>query len=629
MKKISILVIFIFVSAFTASAQHILLTFSGRDARTNERAPLTEVQIPNLTQGWTIHSPLNYPQDSTIVFAATGIEEYENNGHAMKGIKLLQNNPNPFDGHTEVTLHIEEAGEVMLSLLDAQGRVLEKWENQNLAKGAHLFRVTASVPGLYVLSAYHNGKLSSIKMIHTGNHPHCQIDYAGATATPLLALSPKDAMRDVITDLPFEEGDLMGYRGIYQISNYMIIYGEWVVRNLVDSDYIPLPRQMRSITCPSTPFITDFDGNEYGTVVIGSQCWMKENLRTTHYANGTPISAGVTLSDLDGYYYHAGTLQEDAMYGYYYNWRAVMHGEAASNSNPSEVQGVCPMGWHVPSDVEWQMMEARIGVPASDTAVVGTRGSVAAKIAGDDCWSPSLLEAAPGNPNYFNRNMFGFSALPAGEYTSTPQNRCTDASFWSSTLRNDDAYQRRLFYDSEGISRSTSSIDIGRNVRCVRDLPIDTLPAEFCFESAQILCLDSLNHFSYPARTSAMDAMELVNRGCLNYCPAFSWFVIKIDEPGDIQLSISHSAGRDIDFACWGAFTGYDSSEQFISSMTPDELNDRILIDCHYGASSTEHCHIPNAQAGEWYILFVSNYSRAPGFITISQEGGNGSLGCE
>ena len=97
--------------------------------------------------------------------------------------------------------------------------------------------------------------------------------------------------------------------------------------------------------------IQDIDGNTYHTVQIGNQCWMQQNLRTTRYADGTPIPQGVNTNSATNplYYDYTASSFDLEKRGYFYNWPAVMNGAAASNANPSGVQGVCPQGWHVPS----------------------------------------------------------------------------------------------------------------------------------------------------------------------------------------------------------------------------------------------------------------------------------------
>ena len=109
--------------------------------------------------------------------------------------------------------------------------------------------------------------------------------------------------------------------------------------------------------------VKDIDGNKYDAVQIGDQVWMAENLRTTRYADGTSIPLGELESEETPYRYAPGTYQSNeeniinvSAYGYLYNWAAVMHGASSSDANPSGVQGICPRGWHVPSDAEWTQL---------------------------------------------------------------------------------------------------------------------------------------------------------------------------------------------------------------------------------------------------------------------------------
>ena len=104
--------------------------------------------------------------------------------------------------------------------------------------------------------------------------------------------------------------------------------------------------------------------------MIGNQCWMKENLRTTHFANGDSISMGSTVygdfyssaSDIV-YYAPNDSLSNVPAYGLLYNWKTATHGGVPenSNANPSGVQGVCPAGWHLPSTSEAGQLQQYIG----------------------------------------------------------------------------------------------------------------------------------------------------------------------------------------------------------------------------------------------------------------------------
>jgi len=93
--------------------------------------------------------------------------------------------------------------------------------------------------------------------------------------------------------------------------------------------------------------VTDYDGNFYKTVKIGNKCWMAENLKSLHYSDGSVIT---------GDYHYNGDSFNTRAFGKLYTWAAVMNGEPSSSSNPSEVQGICPEGWHVPSENEWKVL---------------------------------------------------------------------------------------------------------------------------------------------------------------------------------------------------------------------------------------------------------------------------------
>ena len=110
--------------------------------------------------------------------------------------------------------------------------------------------------------------------------------------------------------------------------------------------------------CPEFPTVTDVDGNTYTTVQLGCQCWMRENLRVTRYADRESIPLGTDTNSFMRYRYfpnHSAELVPT--FGYLYNWLAAMGHSKSSMENPSGVQGICPDGWHLPSDAEWGELE--------------------------------------------------------------------------------------------------------------------------------------------------------------------------------------------------------------------------------------------------------------------------------
>ena len=89
---------------------------------------------------------------------------------------------------------------------------------------------------------------------------------------------------------------------------------------------------------PVSDTVTDVDGYVYRTVTIGSQTWMAENLRVTCDPSGNPITS----------YFYDDDPANGARYGRLYTWDVAMNGSTAEGA-----QGICPDGWHIPTDAEW------------------------------------------------------------------------------------------------------------------------------------------------------------------------------------------------------------------------------------------------------------------------------------
>ena len=177
-----------------------------------------------------------------------------------------------------------------------------------------------------------------------------------------------------------------------------------------------------ALPCPSSPIVTDFDGNTYNTVLIGNQCWMAENLRTTKYADGTNIPLGTGTYSTTAYRYYPNNSSSNVLtYGYLYNNKAVMRYSSSSSANPSGVQGVCPNGWHVPSDAEWTQLTDYVG--SQNQYICGSNNTYIAKaLAAPTAWNSTPSFCAIGN-NPTDNNATGFGGMP--EDTAKPA--CTMA----------------------------------------------------------------------------------------------------------------------------------------------------------------------------------------------------------
>jgi len=220
-----------------------------------------------------------------------------------------------------------------------------------------------------------------------------------------------------------------------------------------------------------TSTVTDIDGNVYNTVQIGNQCWMKENLRTTHYSDSTSIPEGTTLSSTEPYYYDNSNSEIPLLErGYLYNWSAVMHGTDGSSTNPSRVQGVCPTGWHVPSDAEWSQLTQYVS-EQDNCRCSNDQTYIAKALASNTYWNTSTNICAVGNDLSAN-NATGFSALPAGLINSSGFIYSLDygTHFWSTTeSASDRAWERSLGTAYPYVGRSSNYKRDGYSVRCVRD----------------------------------------------------------------------------------------------------------------------------------------------------------------
>ena len=216
--------------------------------------------------------------------------------------------------------------------------------------------------------------------------------------------------------------------------------------------------------------VSDIDGNSYDAVQIGNQVWMAENLRTTKYADGTTIPMGNTWSYTEPYRYAPNNKTSNvASYGYLYNWPAVMHGASSSESNPSGIQGICPDGWHVPSDAEWTELTNYMKTQPAYMAS-GNADHLAKALAATWGWSSSGETDAPGNDPTTN-NATGFSAPPAGGCSGGfYYGFDASAYFWSATENNDSlACHRYLYYYRAYVGRANGDKYGGFSVRCVRD----------------------------------------------------------------------------------------------------------------------------------------------------------------
>lgn len=190
------------------------------------------------------------------------------------------------------------------------------------------------------------------------------------------------------------------------------------------------------VPCPGIPTFT-YHGHTYNTVLIGNQCWMKENL---NYQPGNSWC-------YDNNYSNCNT------YGRLYDWKTALN--------------VCPTGWHLPGDDEWKILEGNVdsqyGVGHNEWDFAGYRGFDAGK----------KLKTISGWNNYGNgTDDYGFSVLPGGyrNYDGTFSNLGYNAYFWSSTEGwCYGSWHRGPSYNGDKVNRYDNYKSYGFSVRCVKD----------------------------------------------------------------------------------------------------------------------------------------------------------------
>jgi len=338
--------------------------------------------------------------------------------------------------------------------------------------GDHHFRVKLNTADIYLLTAVCNGNSSSIKMVNSGTSGMNSIEYIKEGKTTI------ELSKGTVTR-PFNFGDEMEYIGYCDLMNGTTVQSTPVTQNLMYSQTILLLFQVSTngdgYPCTEAATVTDYDGNVYATVRLGNQCWMKENLRTTSYADGSLITTSTTPSTTTAYCFSPNLADSMIpMYGRLYNWAAVMHGNNGSTSNPSGVQGVCPTGWHVPSDAEWSQMKSYVSM--NETYWCSGNASYIAKALVDSIgWNESWATCSPGNSPTKN-NATGLSLRPSGAFfpPEIVTNTGSTADYWTSTSVGDtgaNAHARiyRILHSSPTLNNTMAFRCSALPVRCVRD----------------------------------------------------------------------------------------------------------------------------------------------------------------
>ena len=345
---------------------------------------------------------------------------------------MLFRSPNPVGDKSAVTLCIPSDGEVNLTITDLSGHVRTSLR-VTLEKGSHEFCLATGGGGLFLLTAMWKAEIRSIKLIGTdqGQSSQPMLEYAGNSgAVPTLKNGTKGydlgMVESGILDNPFTD------------QTYTFEFAT-------------------NIPCPGVPTVT-YEGKTYNTIQVRSQCWMKENLNVGNRINGTQEMDDNSVIEK---YCYDDLEANCTAFGALYQWNEMMQYSLIEGS-----RGICPSGWHIPTDEEWKVLEGAadsqygIGDPKWDGYI----------LRGDDA-GYNLKSATGWSGSGNGTDLFGFKGLPAGYrvnlYGEFRQNG--NYQYWWSSSFPANSVCRSLSYLVDMIYRNFEAEGNGFSVRCLKD----------------------------------------------------------------------------------------------------------------------------------------------------------------
>ncbi len=240
----------------------------------------------------------------------------------------------------------------------------------------------------------------------------------------------------------------------------------------VKEDYIRVNAPLPGLPCPGAETVADEDGNVYATVQIGDQCWMAGNLRVGRFIECLSPEDRQTDNGLAEHYRYDNDAQFYGDYGGLYQWDEVMAYAPSDDGLTGSTRGLCPAGWHLPTDEEWKTLERTLGMPdaevdqpVGDGKWRGTEEAHALRETGTAHWSTDIAST----------NDSGFTALPggwrnasSGDFTQLGE----QAVFWTATEVPDgwhtSAWVRAIGFTGQ-IGRFGDDLFTGASVRCLKD----------------------------------------------------------------------------------------------------------------------------------------------------------------
>lgn len=441
MKKRWKLFVFAFgIMGFTfGQTADLELTFTAIDSVVYVQ--LDSIKVFNRTHGGD--TVLYYPDTALTMDIQTAIPQgkIKNNG-----FRVLQNSPNPVKDITIIPITIPDNGTVGINITDILGRQVLKTD-YGLDQGTHCFSFAPGESEMYIFTAYWQGTTSSIKIINVtlASNANPALEYIGKQNSVQQFKSA-----EIKGDFTVHTNDQLLCVGFMDTLQSGIPFYTESNKDVIFQFAYNMP-------CPGMATI-NYDGQEYNTVQVFSQCWLKENLNVGIKVLG--LQAMTNNGTIEKYCYYNQDSKCD-IWGGLYQWQ-----EAMQYSTDPGTQGICPPDWHIPTDEDIKVLEGSIdsqhGIGDAEWDGWDFRGlDIGYQIKSTSSWSYN------GNGS----DSFGFTVLPAGA-------RFTNGSFihsdnhaylWSSNEHAGDYAWGRLIYTFNESLRNSFRKEDGVSVRCVRN----------------------------------------------------------------------------------------------------------------------------------------------------------------
>ena len=436
---LGIMMALIFAGIISCIGQNIEISFAGDN--NGQPVSLDSIIIKNVTQGGevTLYSP-----DLTLVLIITGIENRKIK--KSKTFALNQNYPNPCKGQTSIQLQMPESAKVEILVSNLLGQSLLNF-NKTLSRGGHTFSFIPGKEPCYFLTVNCLAQTKTIKMICKPDKAPSTIDL---THTGYATPDPAFKNTELLGELPYEPGDEL----------LMIAYSASGESGMVKSPEVSqeyIIQFATNVVCPGLDSLL-YEGQWYHAIQIGGQCWLKENLNVGEMISG---SQSQTNNGTIEKYCYANSVTKCDEYGGLYIWDETMQ-----YTTEKRAQGVCPEGWHIPTDEEFKVLEGMVdseyplGHPVWNND--GLRGTDAGK----------NLKSTSGWYNNGNGiDIYGCRVLASGYwYGGGFDDFSVGTTFYSSTVNNSgQPYYRGFVAMTDQVLRNLSEWTFGSPVRCIKD----------------------------------------------------------------------------------------------------------------------------------------------------------------